>query len=314
MQIRSVFLSYGVILSVLSSLLIQPATVKATGIDITPTSYVFALDPGQTRENRLFVKNSDANIQKFNIYTQVFKPSGESVEDGQVTFSDKFPMPDPSIYKITISPSKFTLDSAEQQEVTINVVTAKGTPPGGYYVGLVVETVPNELKKEAMVGQQIKSVITIPILTQVSGDTKQAAELVSFKTEKATYSSGPVKFLVEVKNTGNIHFPPIGRVDVSTPDGQRIDSIQFEGKNILPGDSRTVEVKWDKRSLPLGRKKATAYVFYGNKTLTKEVEFEVLPGGFASGAGTTVAVLVGLAVLFLFFGKKRKKRQRSRHR
>lgn len=306
------WLRCGLIAVALSCLLSVRPAHAATDLSVAPTNFVVSIDPGGKYDNVVLITNKDTRAVKLKAFVRAFKSASRDTQEGQVEFSAKLPLPPENYYKISINPANFTLDASETREVSFKITTTNATPPGGYYVGIVLQTVAEDAAQKERVAQFVVSEITIPILAQVSGAVRTKADITSFQTDKPSYSRGPVNFKLELKNSGNVHFAPIGRIDILSSDGQRVDSIPFKGSNILPNDTRTTEVSWNKWSLPLGHKQAVAYVFYEGDKLTKETTFEILPGSFLSSAGSSIGIVIGAIILFGFLGSRKKKKRRRR--
>lgn len=292
-------------------LIILPFNHAKAGVslNVSPTSFEVGINPGDKYENIILITNNNSEPVSVKAFARGFKAAPEGTTDGIAEFSDNIPLPPTSQFALSFSPSNFTLDPQETREVTFVITTTK-TAAGGYYVGGVFETIPDK-PDAGQVAQVIQNQINVPILTRVGQSGKETAEIKDFLTEKSTYSFGPVNFNLSVKNTGNIHYAPIGRVEIFTEDGKQIDTIQVKGNNIIPNDIRKTVITWNKRSLPLGKKKATVILFWGNQKLTKDTTFEVLPGNFASTAGSSALIIGGLIIIFAFLSR-RKKRSRRR--
>lgn len=287
----------------------RPA-MAAVALGVSPVDFQVNIDPGQTYNNAILITNKDTAPVQVSAIAQGFKSDGGN---GTVQFDDKIALPSPDLYKITVTPNKFTLTPGQTLQVNFQIKTSTKLPAGGQYVGIVFITIPDNKPGQGVV-QQIVSQIGVPILTQISGQLTYSGDIVSFVTDKKTYLNGPVKFTIDFKNTGNIHYPPPGRIEIYR-NNQLVDNIPFQGYDILPASSRTIDVTWEPKSMPVGDYTAKALVFTAKNKYEKSASFQVLPGGTYNIARYAIGGLAVLAVIFLLIiilGKRKRKRDTKR--
>ena len=97
-------------------------------------------------------------------------------------------------------------------------------------------------------------------------------------TVKSRAKEGDILFIMDVKNTGNVHIRPEGEILIRGEDGSEYEVKIEKGFPVYPEANLNYAVRWDERDVPLGRYEAVIRLDYGNvygeeKTVEKRVEF-----------------------------------------
>src|SRR5690606_29187936 len=75
---------------------------------------------------------------------------------------------------------------------------------------------------------------------------KREVKVESFKTSRNWYEFLPVEFLIQLRNSGNVHVAPFGSVFIEK-NGEQVATLKVNPAkgNILPNSPRTFSVNWD---------------------------------------------------------------------
>lgn len=204
---------------------------------------------------------------------------------------------------VEASPSTFTLAAASAQDVIVSVVAAGDAEPGGAYAGILVRGVPDVAPGEGpVVGE-----IALPIFAIVPGDVDDNGRIASFAPEQPSFDDGPVTFVAEFANAGNVHYAVAGSVELRAG-ARSLGSIDVPGVNVLPGTTRSIPISWS-GSAPPGEVHATLALSWGRdgqhrgqaETTVRILRSEqARPGG--SSSWRTPLALVALLALLLALG------------
>jgi len=282
--------------------IINAADTPPTGsVTVVPPRFELFGNPGEDVPTQaLKVTNESSNESSFTVQMEDFKAVGE---DGNVNLMEQNSDLTYSLAKwITASPSSFTLKPKETKIINYSISIPKNAEPGGRYASIIVN-MGGQVKVEggAVVAPRVVSLV----LLRVSGNVKEEASVESFKvpgySEKA-----PIKLDLRVKNSGRNHIKPKGSIIITNILGQKVDEIQVEGENVLPGAIRKMTTEWKTNKFLAGRYTATLVATYGEKNdkpLSATVSF------FVMTKTTAYALGIGIVVLALAFTKRKSLRK-----
>jgi hypothetical protein len=281
----------GIIVPIFALAQSSPAGV---GITITPLTFELTANPGEAVSNSIRVSNASGAAVIFEMEVEDFTSAGEKGEvivdpSSDETFSLK--------KWITTSPSRFTLESGQTQVVDFSINVPEGAEPGGHY-GTVLASVKGTI---GVTGAAISPKVGSLILLSVSGPIREEMFVREFTVPQFS-QFGPVPFKVRLENTGSVHVKPIGFVGISDMFGKRVADIELPQKRILPGNTREIDLSWDKK-FPLGKYTATLVTSFGvsNTPLSAVTTFWVFPWKIA------LEILICIAVVIAVLVKTRKR-------
>jgi len=277
------------------------------GLEISPVLIDQKVDPGQTIEIKIKLRNITSNnlIAKGKIND--FKANGEEGLPLVITDEDAEPSPY-SFQEWVKTISDTTLEPKQQKTLTITIDVPKDASPGGHYGVVRFTAVPEELKDN---GVSLAASIGTLVLLDVSGDAKVGASVEEFsisqdKHKGTFFEYGPLDFLARIKNTGNVHFQPTGTITLTDTFGKQVGQLKVNDKkaNVLPDSIRRFEQRYDKRNM-FGRYTAQLKLNYADgKKLNASIIFWVLPYKVILAV---LAVIILLIVLILLAIKRFKK-------
>ena len=260
------------------------SAIGNVGIQVSAPIYNFTIDPGETTQEIVKVRNVGDTARTF--YPEVFdfKPLNETgtpefiinAQDNSYAYSLS------SWVKISTEGLKLAPNESAALNFTISVPA--DAEPGGKYAGILFGTSPPKVGgTQIAISNKVGSLI----LVRVAGDAKESATVEEFSTPKDFLENGPVPFTVRVNNTGNVHVQPKGNIEIKNTFGKSVTTISVnEGDaNVLPQsirafiDSEGDNLTWNPSGLTIGKFTATLTMIYGDpaKNLTDTVSFWIVP-------------------------------------
>lgn len=255
-------------LSIFFSLTQAQTSVSSQSLEVSPPTQEVVADPGQTITLKAKVRNKSNAAVDVRVRVDNFTAAGD---EGQVALQAK----DPNTIAAwsAVTPDQFPLRAGEQREVTATVSVPRGAA-GGHYASFVFGTVPpNANPNETALSQEVASLF----LVRVNGPVNEKVEIVGFTAPRLA-EFGPVPMTLTFNNTGNVHVRPTGLIAINDMFNRKVKDVVMEGKNVLPGSNRKVDVELDNRVL-FGKYTANAVLVYGagNESINATTTFYVFP-------------------------------------
>lgn len=285
-----------VIMLLLPSVNIALAQQSGQGLEISPPLIDQQVDPGQTINFEIRVRNitnqeviATGELNDFEAKDELGLPN---------VILDPNAEPSPYTFKPWVKDiSDLRLAPGETKTAVIQVDVPQDASPGGHYGVVSFTAKPTDLDET---GVALSAVIGTLVLLNVSGDVRIDAALESFAllqngNEKSFFEYGPITFVERIKNNGNVHFKPTGELRITDTFGKEVAkfALNEQGGNVLPASIRRFEQTLDKKNL-FGRYKAQLSVTYADgKTLNETRTFWVVPYKIVA------AVILGLILLIL---------------
>jgi len=283
------------------------STIGKTGIQVSAPVYNFGINPGESAQEIIKIRNVGASAQTFYPEVLDFKPAGESgtptflktTESASYTYS--------LASWITISTQGITLEPKESAALNFTINVPKNAEAGGHYAGILFGTT---APATTGTGVAISNKVGSLVLVRVAGDAKEIATLKEFSTPKNSYEKGPVDFIVRVQNSGSVHVIPKGTIEIKNIFGRSVASLNVNDKNgnVLPDsvrrfDKESDNLSWKPDGFTFGRYKADLLLTYGSpaKTLAGSVTFWVVPWVQLL---IMLAILIVLVLLLVFAVKR----------
>ncbi len=269
------------------------------GLEISPPVVELSANPGQTITTQIRVRNVTSGplvvtgeADDFGAGTdESGTPKILTKENGQTRYSLKYWVS--AVPDLTLAP----------QELKTNIITISIPPnaePGGHYAVVRFTGVPASLSGT---GVALSASVGTLILLRVNGAITENVKLAQFSTghESTTdtwtpmgfFQHGPVDFLVRLQNTGSVHEKAQGWILIKDMFGNKVAqlTVNADGGNVLPASIRRFVSTWSNKKL-LGKYTATLALSYaGNKTVSGNLSFWVIPWELI------LLILVGLVVV-----------------
>ena len=257
-------------------------------LEIAPPIIYLSADPGQTIKTQISIRDISSGSllvkgQANNFVASgedgtpklIFDENGESANDPHSLVSWIAPLP-----SLLLVPKEI-----KKMDVTINV--PKDASPGGHYGVIRFTSQPPSVEGS---GVSLSASIGTLVLVTVSGDITEKLEVQEFSSNKDNkkgtfFESTPLNFLVKVKNSGNVHEQPIGRITITDMFGKTVAGLNVNSppSNVLPNSTRAFTQPLDKAIIGnkrlFGRYKAKLALTYGTdkKTVESVMAFWVIP-------------------------------------
>lgn len=250
------------------------------GLEISPPVLQLDAKPGQTVNATIKLRDITSGpllvtgkSDDFGAKDETGNPQILLDETGATRYSLK--------YWITNVPS-LTLQSQQVQALTIPIAVPANAEPGGHYGVIRFTGLPPSLSGT---GVSLSASLGALVLMRVAGAiTEQLQSTQFFASQNGHiarfFEYGPITLSERIKNTGNVHVQPVGKVSVYDTFGRRIAQLSVNDlkANILPDSIRRFDQTLNKRYL-FGHYRASYSVVYGasKKNLTGSMTFWVIP-------------------------------------
>ncbi|MCH8821673.1 hypothetical protein IID23_04110 [Patescibacteria group bacterium] len=287
----------------------EDKTESATGnvgIQVSAPIYNFTIDPGESAQEIVKVRNVGDTTRIF--YPEVFdfKPLNETgapdfiidAQDDSYTYS--------LASWVKISTEGIKLEPNESSALNFIINVPADAEPGGHYAGILFGTSPPKVGgTQIAISNKVGSLI----LVRVAGDAKEQANVEEFSTPKSFLENGPVLFTVRINNTGSVHIQPKGVIEIKNTFGKTVNTISINenSANILPQSIRAFldgdgnNLNWNPSGLTIGKFTATLTLTYGDpaQNLTTSTSFWIVPWKILLVLLLTIIITILLLVLII---------------
>ncbi len=308
-KLPKIFLFFAVLSTfylILNTGFAQAQTAPRT-ITIVPPSKEHALNPGDKTEGILKVVNDGTTPITFTATVRdyvVNDNAGTPTILPPNTLSNKFS----AANWIAVTPTNFTIQPHQRQEINYYVQVPADARPGGHYAAIVYE--PTDIIGVQGTGTGVQTQIGTLFYIDVNGAIKESANVKQF-TAAGFNEYGPVKISTEILNNGDLHIKPVGTITVKNIFGGVVATQALPAHNIFPEASflfkNALGHKW-----MFGRYTATLNATYGkdsNLPLTATVAFIVFPWKVV----TVVILIIIIIILAIVAFKRNKKKKEHEH-
>ncbi len=317
-RIVSTFVVGLIALMALQPVYAQTSKPTANGFRISPVRNEVTIEKGKSETVSIMVENPSGLPLKAKAVVNDFVAS-ES-EDGQpkILLDNEF-APSHSLKKLIQDVPAFDVAANERKEVKVTITIPSGAAAGGYYGA--IRFLPEDTAKNGANVALTASVGSI-FLVNVPGNIREHLELVQFGAAvdgkiKKIIVSGPVSIITRLKNDGDTHEKPYGKIQVKDSKGkvvavQEINNSEPQA-NVLPSSIRKFETiltnkKW------FGHYTVTASYGYtpsNGALINAKTSFWFIPVWMlVVGAILLLAILIGSYMIYKKIQVKRKKLHR----
>lgn len=275
-----------------------PTATPSTGLAISPPTFEIAGNPGDLITNSIRLENLNEEPLTLAIDRRNFTAVGEEGAVGLTEEETSFSLAS----WIEVNPPTTTLAGKSTKTLTFTIAIPLTAEPGGHFGSIIFRTLPSESLGGS--GATLAQEIGALILVRVAGESIEEAMIDSFEPSQTLFEYGPIHFLARVKNLGNVHVKPTGKINITNLLGQQVATIDLEGKNVLPGAVRRLDATWDTK-WRFGRYTATLVMVYGSDHIQRVAltNFTVIPYTFLS----IVAGVIAVIAFILYRSRKRLK-------
>ena len=290
----------------------QGADTGNSGLQISPTRNDLAVQPGESRNFTLTLKNITQQSITAKPFVNDFESDGETGQPKLLVDTQK--RSSRSIADFVKGLKEVVLAPGQSSDVQVLIEVPPKTAPGAYYGAIRYAAVPTE--QQAVSDRQIALTASVAslVLLEVSGQTNEGYKVDQVSILKdgsaGTFFTGaPDKSAIKITNTGNTFIQPFGKITI-TRNGKEVytyslnDPGQDLRQNVLPDSSRAF-VNDIKNTGSVGRYVLTANISYkqGGEVLTVTKTFWVIPLWFIGAVILLMVVIVG----GILYWKRRKR-------
>ncbi len=214
-----------------SSILAQPAgqdSITGNGFRISPVTSEFTIEKGQTEVLSITVENpTDAPIVAVPIINDFLASDKEDGEPLPI-LDDDAPRPRNSFKDLVEPLDNIPLNPREQVTIDVPITVPEDANTGGYYG--IVRFEPADVGDAGNV--TLSASVGSIALIRVPGDLTERLDLVQLSASqdgalRSFFTGGDVDVLVRLRNSGDIHLQPNGRVLIKNMFGDTIESYEL---------------------------------------------------------------------------------------
>lgn len=280
----------------------------ANGFRISPVRSEFTIDKGRSQTITVTVENPTDIATTAKAVVNDFVSSDDETGTPRLILDETVQSPKNSFKSLVGSIPDLELGPKQKKDVDVKLSIPANANAGGYYGA--IRFLPSNGTQQGNVGLTA-SVGTIVLVT-VPGNLVEKVNLLQLSAAqngkaKRLFTSGDVQILTRLKNDGDIHLKPFGRIEVKNMFGKSVSTFEFNNTdpraNVLPGSVRKF-VNDISETKMLGRYTVTANLGYSQGSgdlISAKASFWYLP---AWSLAVLLAILVALSAGIYFLLRK----------
>ncbi|MDB5186199.1 MAG: hypothetical protein JWL85_722 [Candidatus Saccharibacteria bacterium] len=261
---------------------------SGNGFRISPVRSEYVIEKGRSEVLTLTLENpSDGTVTAQGVAND-FVASDKEDGEPRLILDENAPAPKNSFKSLVGNIGQVTLKGKEKKEIPVTIRIPQNANAGGYYGA--VRFIPVGGSSDTGNVGLTASVGTI-VLIRVPGQLTERLDLVSLSASKNGevknfLTNGDASVLVRLKNSGDIHLKPFGKIAVKNPLGKSVTEYELnkaasdqERANILPGSTRKFDDKLPQLKIP-GRYTIAVNVGYSQGSgdlITAKASFWYMP-------------------------------------
>lgn len=321
-------LIYIISLSVFAALGISHTSFAEGGgqaLEIAPPLVLLRADPGETITTQISIRDIASDPLIVSATVNDFGAEGESgIPKIDVDAANDSPY---SIIDWVEPLGQLVLEPREIEQLPVTINVPANASPGGYYGVIRFTAKADELDTS---GVALSASIGALVFIRVNGEAQEGLEIVELYASKEGrkgwfFDGKPIEFNMRVKNTGNVHEQPVGKVAVKDMFGNLLADLVINKENenyVLPGSIRSYATDYPLDETSMGNRMlfglytAELTTKYGenDQEVTKKITFFVLPWKLILGVIVLLAALIGGFRYWLRSHDQRSGRRQSSNR
>jgi len=286
---------------------VEVSAQTGAGIAIRPATIEEPIDPGNTYEYKINVKNLSTVTQEYYLFSRdvlgtengsvpIFAEEGESTDFQLASW-------------VSLDVTEMTLEPNQEVPVNVTVTVPNDATPGSHFAGVFVSMEPPEMRgMGASIGYEVAAMLSL----RVAGDVVESATIRSFATDNFIYSKPEVGFAARIENRGTVLAEPVGPLEINNMFGKRVAQLTFNesAAGILPKETREFDITWSGDQRGFGQYEAVLSLVYGEPgnqaTISSTATFWILPIDIILPAigGLIVLLLLVYVALRLYINRK----------
>jgi len=304
----AVLVLVGAVLASLGEAFVAAQNAPGNGFRISPVRSEFTIEKGATETLVVTVENPTGGPITARGVVNNFIASEKENGEPRLILEDNAPQPRNNFKKL-IGPIPDTpLAPRQKKDIQVSINIPKDAESGGYYGA--IRFLPVNSQDDGNVALTA-SVGTI-VLVKVPGNLTERLSLESLGAaqngkSKSFLTSGDVDVAVRLKNIGNIHVQPFGKVQVKNMFGKVVKEYELNANdpraNILPDSVRRFDDPIAKpKPMWFGRYSITANIGYSQGSgdlISAKASFWYLPTWFLIFLFVLILAIVGAVFWFV---------------
>jgi hypothetical protein len=254
-------------------------------LEIAPPLIYLTVNPGQTITTPIYIRDVSGGDLIVTSQIDDFVAGGDSGTPKILLNNDAS---NPYTMKNwVVPPASLLLVPRQIRTLTLTLNVPSNASPGGHYGVIRFTATPPSLKGT---GVSLSASLGSLMLVTVNGKITQHLSVQSFTVNNGGkaggfFESGPVNFVEQLKNTGNVHLQPVGQVSIFDMFGKKLAAVNVNlpPGNILPSSTRQFSQPLNSEvignKMLFGHYSADLKVTYGTShiVLTDSIGFWVIP-------------------------------------
>ncbi len=264
---------------------------QPSAIQISPARVDWKVTNGETRSEKINIKNYADKPWKVEVHVEDFYVSADSEHAEFFVPEDEHPLKAYDMINwVSTSEQDMVLAPNESRNIDFTIAVPQDTPSGGYYGAIFFQSSEEspEGKDDAQIRINTRVGVLVTLAVQGDAALRTGAELTSFATNKNLSWGEPLTFMARVSNTGNIHFRMNGKITVDRM-GKRFAEVEMPSHLYYPARDRALQLSpWSPGKWTIGRFTAKMHL--------------VAEDGSVALDGSTTFTVVSWRVLVVVFG------------
>ena len=289
------------------------------GFRISPVRSEYIIDKGASETMTITLENPTAGPINARAVVNNFIASDKEDGEPRLILDDNAEQPRNNFKKLVAAIPDISLKPNEKKEIPVTISVPEDANSGGYYGAIRFLPIANAGDGNVALTASVGSIV----LVRTPGDLQEKLNLVQLSAgqngkTKSFLFSGDVDIVTRLKNVGNIHVQPFGKVQVKNMFGKVISEYELNSTdpraNILPDSIRRFEDDIKKpKPMWFGRYTITANIGYSQGSgdfIQAKSSFWYLPTWFLILLLIIIAAIVGAVFWFRSGRGSRNKRIR----
>lgn len=276
----------------------------STGVQISPARLDWDLKSGEEKIGTVNLKNFSDKPFDVEIEVEDFYVSDDSSEARFFIPDENHPLKAYDVINWVELTSGRTihLEPKVGKDIMFKVKVPEGMPTGGYYGALFFRSAVSDNTFSYTNGEEsrikINQRVGMLLVMAVKGKEpiQRQGEVVSFEPDKKLFIQSPAELIAEVKNSGNLHYKALGKIDIYKF-GRKLKTLELTPLILYPERTRKYQEKWDFSNWSYGFYKAKLQMASEDNEIqmAAETTFWVIPWK------TTLSIVILLVIIWLIF-------------
>lgn len=237
-----------------------PTTLPSNGFRISPVRSELTIEKGKNTTLTITLENPSEATTTGHAIVNDFVAADDETGEPRLILDENSPLPKNDFKKLVSQIPDVTLGPRQKKDIVVSVSVPADANSGGYYGA--IRFVPTQLVNDKNVGltASVGTIVLVRVpgnlterldLVQISAASKSKKNGADVYTAKRFFTGGDVALLTRLKNSGDIHLQPFGKILLKDTFGKTVQDIEFNNTdpraNILPDSVRKFTNDLNKR-------------------------------------------------------------------